>query len=77
MIGLIRRLQSIIPRSGLLTFISTALDLTLIMETLFTIRHLANLSLESFQYNAALEITGAIRDSSREKLSQELSIQPL
>ena len=77
MIGLIRRLQPIIPRSGLLTFISTALDLTLIMETLFTIRHLANLSLESFQYNAALEITGAIRDSSREKLSQELSIQPL
>ena len=33
--------------------------------------------MESIQYNAALAITGAIRGSSREKLYQELGLEPL
>ena len=33
--------------------------------------------LDSVQYNAALAITGAIRGSSREKLYQELGLEPL
>ena len=33
--------------------------------------------LESRQYNAALAITGAIRSTSREKISQELGLESL
>ena len=33
--------------------------------------------METIQYNAALAITGAIRDSSREKLYQELGLETL
>ena len=33
--------------------------------------------LESRQYNAALAITGAIRSTSREKISQELCLESL
>ena len=33
--------------------------------------------MESIQYNAALAITGAIRGTSREKLSQELDLETL
>ena len=45
-IGLIRKLQAIIPRSGqpCEQLISPSLDLTLIMEMLFMIAHLTNLS---------------------------------
>ena len=33
--------------------------------------------MESIQYNAVLAITGAVRDTSREKLCQELGLQSL
>ena len=33
--------------------------------------------IESVQYNAALAITGAIKDSSRERLYQELGLESL
>ena len=75
-----QKLQPVILRAALLTIYKS-----------FLWRHLDNrdviydrsfnesfqTKLESVQYNAALAITGAIRGSSREKLYQELSLQPL
>ena len=63
-IGLIRKLQPIIPRAALLTiyksFLRPHLDYgDVIYHRAFN---------ESVQYNAALAITGATRGSSREKL---------
>ena len=63
-IGLIRKLQPIIPRAALLTiyksFLRPHLDYgDVIYHRAFN---------ESVQYNAALAITGAIGGSSREKL---------
>ena len=36
-----------------------------------------NQKIESIQYNACLAITGAIRDSSREKIYQKLGLKSL
>ena len=36
-----------------------------------------NQKIESIQYNACLEITGAIRDSSREEIYQKLGLKSL
>ena len=79
-IGLIRKLQPIIPRAALLTIYKSSLRPHLdygdvIYDRAFN-ESFQN-KLESVQYNAALAITGAIRGSSREKLYQELGLESL
>ena len=79
-IGMIRKLQPIIPRAALLTIYKFFLRLHLdygdvIYDRAFN-ESFQN-KLESVQYNAALAITGAIRGSSREKLYQELGLESL
>ena len=74
-IGLIPKLQSILPRASLLTiyksFIRPHLDYGNVAYD-----HLSNDAfsnkLETVQYNTALAITGAIKGTSCEKLYQEL-----
>ena len=79
-IGLLQKLQNILPRPTLLTiskcFIRPHLDYGYIIYD-----QAYNLSfhrkLESIQYNADLALTGAIRGTSREKLYQELGLESL
>ena len=79
-IGLIRKLQNLLPRSALVTlykaFVRPHLDYG---DILYDQAHneSLHLKLESIQYNACLTITGAIRGSSREKLYQELGFESL
>ena len=80
MIGMIRKLQPIIPRAVLLTicksFLRPHLDYgDVIYDPRFK-KSFQN-KLESVQYNAALAITGVIGGSSREKLYQELGLESL
>ena len=79
-IGMIRKLQPIIPRAVLLTiyksFLRPDLDYgDVIYDRAFN--ESFQTMLESVQYDAALAVTGAIRGSSREKLYQELGLEPL
>ena len=79
-VGLQRKLQTILPRSSLLTiyksFISRLLDYT---DVICDQTSSASFSrkIGSLQYNAALAITGAIKGFSREKLYQELGLEYL
>ena len=79
-IGLIRKLQPIIPRAALLKIYKSFLRLHLdygdvIYDRAFN-ESFQNKS-ESVQYNTALAITEAIRGSSIEKLYQELGLGSL
>ena len=79
-IGLIRKLQPVIPRVALSTIYKSFLRPTLdyrdvIYDRTFSI--FFQNKLEFVQYNAALAITGAIRGSSMEKLYQELVLGSL
>ena len=79
-IGLIRKLQPIILRAALLTiyksFLGPHLDYgDVIYDRAFN-KSFQN-KLESFQYNTALAIMGAIKASSRKKLYQELGLESL
>ena len=78
-IGLLRKLQNILPRPALRTIYECFIRFHLGYGDI--IYDLPNLSfhqkLESIQYNAALALTGAIRGSSREKLYQELGLESL
>ena len=79
-IGLLRKLQNILPRPALLTiyksFIRPHLDYgDIIYDQAYNLSF--HQKLESIQYNAALALTGAIRSSSREKLYQELGLESL
>ena len=79
-IGLLRKLQNILPRPALLTIykclIRSHLDYG---DSIYDQAY--NLSfhqkLESIQYNAAFALTGAVRGSSREKLYQDLGLESL
>ena len=77
---MIRKLQQIVPRTGLLTIYKSSLRAHLDYGDVIC-NHVFNESfrnkLESVQYKAALAITGAIRGSSREKLCQELELGSL
>ena len=68
-IGLLRKLQKLLPRRSLFTiyksFIRPHIDVR-IKETYFT-----------FQYNTSLTITSLIRGTSKEKLYQELGFESL
>ena len=77
-IGLIRKLQPIIPRAVLLTiyksFLRSHLDYgDVIYDRAFN--ESSQNKLDSIQYKAVLAITRAIRGSSREKLYQELGVE--
>ena len=79
-IGLLRKLQNILPSPALLTiyecFIRPHLDYgDIIHDQAYNLSF--HQKLESTQYNAALALTGAIRGSSREKLYQELGLESL
>ena len=79
-VGLLRKLQTILPRKSLLTiyklFIRPQLDYA---DVIYDQPSNASFSkkIESVQYNAALAITGAIKDSSCEKLYQEFGLEYL
>ena len=74
-IGLLRKLQSILPRTSLLTmyklFIRPHLDYGDTVYVQPSNDAFSN-KLEIVQYNAALTITGAIKGTSREKLCKGL-----
>ena len=77
-IGLLRKLQNILPREPLLTIYKSFVRPHL-GDVIYD-QHYNNSfhqKLESIQYNAAPAITGAIRGSSREKLYQELGLESL
>ena len=79
-IGLLRKLQSILPRTSLLTihksFIRSHLDYGGVVYDQPSNDPFSN-KLETVQYNADLAITGAIKGTSREKLYQELGLEYL
>ena len=77
-VGIILKLQNVLPRSALLTvyksFIRPLLDYgDIIYDKAFN--ESFHKKLESLQYNAALAITGAIKGSSTEKLYEELGLE--
>ena len=79
-VGLLQKLQTILPRSSWLTiyksFIRPLLDYA---DVIYDQPFNASFSkkIESVQYNEALAITGAIKGSSCEKLHQELDWKSL
>ena len=79
-VGLLRKLQTILPCNSLLTiyksFIRPLLDYADVIYDQPSNTSFAK-KIESVQYNAALAITGAIKGSSREKLYQELGLEYL
>ena len=79
-IGLLRKLQNILPRPALLTiykcFIRPHLDYgDIIYDQAYNLSF--HQKLESIQYNAALALTRAIRGGSRGKLYQGLGLESL
>ena len=79
-VGLLRKLQTFLPRNSLLTiyksFIRPLLDYTDVIYDQ-TSSALFSKKIGSLQYNVALAITGAIKGFSREKLYQELGLEYL
>ena len=78
-IGLMRKLQSKLPRNALLTvfrksFIRPHLGYSDIISDQ-PINGSFGKKLESVQYNAAVTITGDIKGTSREKLYKELGLE--
>ena len=79
-IGIIRKLQNVLPISAVLTiyksFIRPYLDHgDIIYDTAFNESFHAKLG--SVQYNATLAISGATRESFTEKIYEELGLEPL
>ena len=74
-IGLLRKLQNTLPRQALITiykaFVRPHLDYG---DILYDQAYNASFhqKLEKMQYNACIAITGAIRDTSKEEICQEL-----
>ena len=79
-IGVLRKLQTFLPRAPLITiyksFARPHLDYgDMIYDQTFNMSF--QQKMETIQYNAALTITGAIRGSSRQKVYQKLSLETL
>ena len=79
-VGLLRKLRNILPRTTLITiykaFIRPHLDYgDVLYDQAFN--NSFKEKLESFQYNACLALTGAIRGTSKEKIYQELGFESL
>ena len=79
-IGLIKRLSVTLPRKALLTiyksFVRPHLDYADILYD-HPFNECFKSKIEKVQYSASLAITGAIRGTSRERLYQELGLEPL
>ena len=79
-IGIIKKLQNTLPRQALLTiyksFVRPHLDYG---DTIYDQPYKDSFcqKLESYQYNAALAITGAIRGTSKTKIYNELGLESL
>ena len=78
-IGLLRKLQNILPRFAILTiyktFIRPHLNYSgIIYDQVYNASF--HQKLEQLEYNACLAITGAIRGTSKEKLYEELFSSP-
>ena len=77
-IGLLRKLQNILPSEPLVTiyklFVRPDLDYGDVIYDLYYNNSFRQ-KLDSIQYNDALAITGAIRGSFREKLYHELGLE--
>ena len=79
-IGVLRKLQTLLPRAHLITiyksFIRSHLDQgDMMYDQTFNMSFQEKMG--TIQYNAALAITGAIRGSPREKLYPELGLETL
>ena len=79
-IGLLRKLETLLPRAPFITiyelFIRPLLDyVDVIYDPTFSMSF--QQKMETIQDNAALAITGAIRGSSKQKLYQELGLDTL
>ena len=79
-IGLLRKLQNILPRGSLLaifkSFVRPHLDYDDVIYDQ-SYNNTFHQKIESIKYKAALAITGATRDFPREKLHQELGLESL
>ena len=75
-IGLLRKLQNILPRGLLLTIFKLLFKPYLVIYDQ-NCNNTFHQKMESVQDNAALSITGAIRSSSGEKLYQKLGFKSL
>ena len=79
-IAILRKLQTVLPREALLTiyksFIRPHLDCEDVMFDQ-SYNDSFHAKLESYQYKAALAMTGTIKGSSTEKLYQELGVEHL
>ena len=79
-VGLLRKFQGILPRTSLTiiykSFARPHLDYGNIICGQ-TFNESFHQRIESIQYNTATAITGAIRDTSSEKLYKELGLEPL
>ena len=79
-IGLLHKLQSLLPRAALITiykaFVRPHLDYGDVLYDQ-TFNASFHEKLESIQYNACLALTGAIKDTSKDKVYQELGLEPL
>ena len=77
-IGLLRKLQNLLPRTALITIYKAFVRPHLDYSDIVTIKLLSfQRKLESIQYRACLAITGAIRGTSKEKIYQELGLESL
>ena len=79
-IGLLRKLQSLLPRTALITmckaFVRPHLHYgNVLYDKAFSAAF--HKKLESIQYNAGLPLTGTIRGTLREKIYQELGLESL
>ena len=79
-LGLLRKLHKLLPRSALITiykaFVRPHLDYgDILYDQAYNMSF--HHKLESIQYNACLEITGATRGSSKGKLYEELGLESL
>ena len=79
-IGLIRKLQDLLPRTALITLYKAFVRLHIYYgDIIYDQVHNTSFyqKLESLQYNVCLAITGAIRGSSRENLYQKLGFESI
>ena len=79
-IGLLRKLQNILPRGALFTIFKSLVRPHLDYDDVIydqSYNSTFHQKMETIQYNAAIAIIGAIRGSSREKLYQELRLESL
>ena len=75
-IGILSKLQSLLPRAALITIYKAFVRSYLDYDDVFFNASFHE-KLESIQYNACLALTGAIRGTSKEKIYQELGLESL